>query len=187
VLGLAGVAAYFYTRKTSPSTQSLPVPAPVTGSGVTSFNDVNLNSSADFLTSISNGVSSVLNSGARGIRNNNPTNMKWSSAINWQGQIGKDSGGFIIFDTPENGIRAATKNLKSYAKAGLVTVEQIIKRWSETDQAAYIKNVSKALGISSNQAVSVAQYPLMLAAMIRQENGSQPYSMSTIIAGVNAA
>jgi len=33
----------------------------------------------------------------RGIRNNNPANIKWSSGNNRQGQTGKDSAGFVVF------------------------------------------------------------------------------------------
>ncbi len=35
----------------------------------------------------------------RGIRNNNPLNIKWNAANNWNGQTGSDSGGFCIFNT----------------------------------------------------------------------------------------
>lgn len=184
VAGLVGAAVYFFTEK---KPEAVPAEVPKADTNGNDFANVNLSSPTNFAQSISDGISSMLSSTKRGIKNNNPTNMKWSSVINWQGQTGKDSLGFIIFDTPENGIRAAAKNLKSYAKAGLVTIPQIINRWSETDQAAYIKNVSAWTGISLNAAVTVSQYPLLIAAMIRQENGEQPYSMQTIIAGVNAS
>lgn len=43
--------------------------------------------------------------GSRSYRNNNPGNIKASSAT-WQGQVAVDSHGFAVFDTYENGRRA---------------------------------------------------------------------------------
>ncbi len=45
----------------------------------------------------------------RGYRNNNPGNLKPAPGT-YQGQIGLDLGGFAIFDTPANGLRALMLN-----------------------------------------------------------------------------
>lgn len=121
-----------------------------------------------------------------GIRNNNPTNIVYTSFINWNGQTGQDHG-FCVFDTPINGIRAAAKNLDSYLKAGRNTIATIIPQWSKTDVAAYIKNVESWTGIDRNAIIGRRDYPSLIAAMIRMENGKQPYPMATIQAGINAA
>lgn len=125
----------------------------------------------------------------RGIRNNNPLNIRWSAVNNWNGQIGQDSGGFAIFDTPENGIRAAAKILDSYNRRGITTLGKIISTWApaiENNVEAYLSHVEQLTGKNRNMAIvkAVGDYPPLLAAMIRHENGKQPYSMELIRAGV---
>lgn len=64
----------------------------------------------------------------RGLRNNNPCNLKSSKNTKWDGQIGSD-GKFIIFESPEYGIRACAKNLKNYqCKNGLDTLRSMVYR-----------------------------------------------------------
>lgn len=125
----------------------------------------------------------------RGIRNNNPLNIEWNAVNNWVGLKGSD-GRFCIFDKPENGIRAAAKVLDSYAKRGLVTIEQIIGTWapkSENNVKSYVDHVCQLMGRKPNSViVKVAgDYVPLLTAMIKHENGKQPYSVATIQAGVN--
>ena len=50
----------------------------------------------------------------RGIRNNNPGNIRVSKD-QWEGMTG-DDGAFVIFDSPESGVRALAKNLQSYGR-----------------------------------------------------------------------
>ena len=124
----------------------------------------------------------------RGIRNNNPLNIKWNAANDWRGQEGADSGGFVIFDSPVNGIRAAARILKNYRAQGINTPEGIIKRWTSGDnaviQASYIDHVAVKLGIYPHEEVLPDLYGLLLTVMIQHENGQQPYSMATIQQGL---
>lgn len=126
-----------------------------------------------------------------GIRNNNPLNLRYVAAINWQGQVGQNKG-FAVFDKPENGIRAATRNLDNYAKQGVNTIEKIIARWApavENNVESYIQSVCKNSGFNRSQVISKSRgdYLLLLKAMIKHENGKQPYLDSTIQAGISAA
>lgn len=118
----------------------------------------------------------------RGIRNNNPLNIR-ISGDNWQGANG-DDGEFVTFETPEKGIRAAARILKNYRdKYGLKSVGQIITRWApptENNTASYIKNVAKKVGISANEDLLDYEYQSLISAMIYHENGQQPYSSSVI-------
>src|SRR4051812_46965540 len=58
----------------------------------------------------------------RGIRNNNPGNIRFLPAASaWRGQIGSD-GSFGIYDTPANGVRAIAKQLQKYTASGARTV-----------------------------------------------------------------
>jgi hypothetical protein len=124
----------------------------------------------------------------RGIRNNNPLNIVWSSVNPWNGQTGSD-GRFSIFDKPENGIRACAKILDRYAKRGIITIQKIIETWapaSENNVQAYVNHVSQLMGRSANSVIvkMSGDYVPLIAAMIKHENGKQPYSLETIKAGI---
>ena len=127
----------------------------------------------------------------RGIRNNNPLNIKWSASNGWNGQTGKDSGGFCIFDNPENGVRAAAKILNSYKKLGLTSIRQIVKRWTSGDsttiQSNYIDFIVKGLQIGADVSLNSNNYAALLFAMTQFENGQNPYPMSLYVSGVNSA
>lgn len=126
----------------------------------------------------------------RGIRNNNPLNIKWNALNNWQGQTGADAQGFAQFDTPVNGIRAAARLLKNYRASGHDTPREIITRWTSGDSAeiqqSYIDHVSARLGIWPDEQVHPDSYELLVITMIQHENGVQPYSLDTIAQGVAA-
>ena len=110
----------------------------------------------------------------RGIRNNNPGNIKYNAANQWQGQTGQDSGGFATFDTEADGVRAIAVILKNYSSHyGLNTVDGLIRRWSATDQDAYVANVSAALGVSPYDSIDItdpATLTTMVDAIISQED-----------------
>lgn len=129
-----------------------------------------------------------LNKDVRGIRNNNPGNIE-SGKDNWQGAVG-DDGRFIIFESPEYGVRAMARILKSYDRRGINTISEIISTWAppfENDTQSYINSVSGRVGIDKNQPVTVEQYPEIIAAIIKHENGKQPYSAGVIRQGVDMA
>lgn len=126
----------------------------------------------------------------RGIRNNNPLNIRWNGSTNWRGMTGADNNGFVVFDTPENGIRAATRILKSYANRGIFTLESIISAWApstENNTKAYIQHAASELKINRFDRVNEEQYAQLIEVMIKHENGTQPYSSDTIESGIMAA
>jgi hypothetical protein len=125
----------------------------------------------------------------RGIRNNNPGNIELGNDV-WVGQVPPEQqtdSRFVQFIAPEYGIRAMARILSNYMARGLVTVNSIIRTWSETDQDAYVEAVSDDLGVDENAPLSMAQLPALIAAMIDFENGEQPYSSTTIAKGVSMA
>ncbi len=131
--------------------------------------------------------------GPRGIRNNNPGNLEASSSNPWVGQTGSD-GRFAKFETPEHGIRALGRNLISYQRQGIDTVGEIINRWAppsdNNDTAAYIKAVCAQLGVTANQPLDASNpdtLQALCAAIIKHENGTQPYSPDQLSTGVSAA
>lgn len=136
---------------------------------------------------------SALASGAtRGLRNNNPGNVM-ATADRWEGQTGSD-GRFATFETPEAGIRALARTLLTYQeKHGLNTVDGIVRRWAppgENDTAAYAKAVSKVMGIEPTAKLDLRDpgtLQRLAAAIVRHENGVQPYPDAVMREGVGAA
>lgn len=124
----------------------------------------------------------------RGIRNNNPGNIRWDGKTNWRGMVAADPMGFVIFDTPEHGIRAMSRILNSYEGRGIITLDQIINTWAppvENKTGAYVTHLAGLLGIAPNDRVT--DRAGLIAGIIKHENGQQPYSMATIKQGVSLA
>ena len=119
-------------------------------------------------------VGAVVNT-IRGIRNNNPTNMV-DSGIQWDGMTGVDANGFCVFATLADGITAAKKNLRSYWRLhGINTVDGICRRWSATDQDAYVSNVAAWLQVDPQDPLDMEDDGVrtnLVRAMSRQEDGA---------------
>lgn len=131
-------------------------------------------------------------SGPRGIRNNNPGNIE-RTADRWQGMSADQSqdSRFVVFDSPLWGIRALARVIMNYAKNyGADTIGEVIARWApsnENDTRAYIASVSAATGLGPNDPISDADLPAIVAAIIKHENGQQPYAPELIAQGVQLA
>lgn len=81
----------------------------------------------------------------RGLRNNNPLNIKISNS-NWIGKVSPNTDGvFEQFDTIEHGYRAAGIILSRYINVyGCNTIEKIIRRWCpDSSASSYIDFVCK--------------------------------------------
>lgn len=117
----------------------------------------------------------------RGIRNNNPGNIRISKD-NWNGAIG-DDGSFIKFVDPVYGIRAMARILDSYRDRGVTHLIDIISTWapsSENNVGAYVTSVEKYSGLYSNQVIEKKDYIKLIPAIIFHENGQQPYTPDLI-------
>ena len=115
----------------------------------------------------------------RGLRNNNPCNLKSSKNTKWDGQVGSD-GKFIIFESPEYGIRACAKNLKNYQhKNGLDTLRSMVYRMGpphENNTKKYVRNLSNIVGVSPDEKINVLKHlPEIIKGIIFLENGKMPY------------
>lgn len=123
----------------------------------------------------------------RGIRNRNPGNIR-RSGDRWQGLApAQPDLDFFVFESPLWGIRAMAKILRNYQRRyGLRTINQIIGRWApavENDTAAYAAAVAKAMRVGTGQRLDLADAATLrdlIAAIIRHENGVQPYDLDTI-------
>ena len=93
---------------------------------------------------------------SRGIRNNNPLNIR-RSKDKWQGlSTLQEDREFFQFVSMEYGWRAAFVILcrTYYGKYGLKTIRDIVSRWApakENNTEAYIRHVSDYTGISPNK------------------------------------
>ncbi|MBK5075105.1 structural protein, partial [Budviciaceae bacterium CWB-B4] len=104
----------------------------------------------------------------------------------WKGQLPYDPAiekRFCRFESPEYGIRALMSLLGTYQrKYGLKTVSALINRWAPTNEnntSAYVSGVAKELGVSPTAVINVFDKKTAIGlakAIVRHENGSQPYN-----------
>ena len=96
---------------------------------------------------------------ARGLRNNNPLNIR-HSRDKWQGAATTQTDpAFVQFQSMAYGYRAAWKTLDTYCltfrrERKVYNVRNIIARWappSENDTEAYIRTVVKLSGLGGNE------------------------------------
>lgn len=140
---------------------------------------------------------------ARGLRNNNPGNIRWGD--NWQGlyvpSVRTDRD-FCQFVDIKYGIRALLIILFNYKNKagirgvggpGIDTIREIIMRWAppvENDTDAYIASVAKAVGVSDTTPIDLYNINIarsLIKAIIKHENGSQPYADAQLDVGIRLA
>ena len=126
----------------------------------------------------------------RGLRNNNPGNIRHGSS-RWQGMSTEQTdSAFVQFDDPVYGIRALAKLLKNYqSQHGLNTIREIINRWAppnENKTDSYVDHVARVVGVHPDSAVNVNDKIVpIVTAIIKHENGLQPYDPDTISRGIS--
>ena len=122
----------------------------------------------------------------RGLRNNNPLNIRWTPGTRpWQGQKSND-GQFVIFETMEDGYRAAFRVLDSYNKKhNIYSVREIIYRWAppqdHNNTRAYIERVCKEACLRETDQIVVDSWieesrddaMWLVWAMAKLENGDK--------------
>ncbi|WP_302567803.1 structural protein P5 [Culturomica massiliensis] len=116
----------------------------------------------------------------RGLRNNNPLNIRHNADL-FQGEIKGNDKLFKTFSSMPYGYRAAFVILATYLSKGYNTIEKIISRWappSENNTQAYILTVVKYSGVAADEvltATSGDKYILIVSAMSFVENGVNAY------------
>ena len=124
---------------------------------------------------------------SRGIRNNNPGNIR-RSADPWQGLADQQTDAdFCVFKSPIYGIRALACTLIAYQdKHALRTIRAIIGRWApatENNTDAYVKAVADDSGRDPDQTLDMHSYAdlqAVVTGIIKHENGQQPYTAAQI-------
>lgn len=124
----------------------------------------------------------------RGIRNNNPGNIRINGDT-FQGEVNPSQDeSFKQFKTMAYGYRAMFIDLSTKLNRGLNTIEKIINVWAppnENDTEAYIEQVEKISGIPRKKIInkySGDDYIEIVAAMSQVENGIKA-DMSEVLVG----
>lgn len=150
---------------------------------------------SDLIKQAQNQVDIMTTGATRGERNNNPGNIR-PAGYTWQGQSGIDSGSmgsYVIFSTPEYGIRAIAKDLLTKYARGLNTVRKIITAYappSENPTESYINSVCTSLGVMSTSPLDLNDIDTLTGfvyAIIKHENGRVIYTPAQIAEGVSMA
>ena len=114
----------------------------------------------------------------RGLRNNNPGNIRITSD-KWQG-LSKDQtdGAFFQFESIEYGYRALLRTLQNYnRKHGCKSIADYINRWAppvENNTNSYIISVCSQMGVPSSYIPDIYDRDVMCAfaaAISKHENG----------------
>lgn len=130
----------------------------------------------------------------RGLRNNNPLNIRHSRSC-WQGMAKEQTDAeFVTFETMAYGYRAAWRILFNYfyrfvSEKKRFTVRNIVGRWApptENDTEAYIRTVLQLSGIGGqekllppNNVQSYRRLSRLIVAMTVMENGVRPEEVDT--------
>lgn len=165
--GLAGAAGLYIYWMYSQAFQDALSGASTSSDGTTSDSGI--------IEAITQAPEAIVSTLDRGFRNNNPGNIK-PAGVQFNGLTGTDAQGFGIFSSMQYGIRAIAVILKTYSsRYGLNTVDGLIRRWSATDQDAYVANVSALLGVDPHDYLDVSDPDTLqglVTGIIRQENGA---------------
>ncbi|MBF0095443.1 MAG: structural protein [Alphaproteobacteria bacterium] len=136
---------------------------------------------------------SLIKRPTRGLKNHNPGNLRHNPKIPWQGLIGPDKKGFCLFDRDENGIRAMVIDLHTdYVRDHQRSVLSLIAEYAppvENNTKAYATYVADRLGVNPLDEITFDRRvaTALVDAIIKMENGIQPYPAEIIAAGVEAA
>lgn len=126
-------------------------------------------------------VGSTMLNTPRGIRNNNPGNLRITSNA-WKGKLPPElntDGAFEQFSSPELGIRALYIDLRSKINRGLNTITKIMSVYAppnENNTRAYIEYIENVSGINRDYILSENHIPAIIPPIIKMENGTQPYT-----------
>lgn len=116
----------------------------------------------------------------RGVRNNNPLNIRYVKANKWLGRVSRKSDqDFEEFKSMEYGYRAAFVLLHKYILLyNLHTILDIVSRWAPQSDGnntiAYANTVSQKTGIPIQQEITFTDWRAMVRiviAMAEVENG----------------
>lgn len=133
----------------------------------------------------------------KGLRNNNPGNLRYIARNPWDGQVGDDGTGFGVYSSMALGVRAAARQLLKFATRGQNTVRLILAGdperklggWApanENDTATYVNTVARSLTVAADQRIDVSiVLPELAAAIFRHEVGAVAFAASPELTTTN--
>lgn len=127
------------------------------------------------------------NRSPRGIRNNNPGNVRASHAYTWLGQTGADLDGFVINSEPVFGLRQIMVIFHNYQLFyALRSTHQLIQRWApgkdNNDVADYTRYMAGRIMVGINDPIDIRDcWCRWTHAIVLYENGQDPYDISLYI------
>jgi hypothetical protein len=149
-----------------------------------------LNTGGGTFTETDSDGNSITYPNTLGFRNHNPGNIRYITSNPFEGQIGQNQGYGVYVDMP-HGVRAMGKQLGNYVAAGVNTISAIVTKYAppaSNPTAQYITNVSQATGIPSDTVLSWPDDQAdLVAAMITQEQGSNPIPPSDLLSWLASA
>ena len=128
----------------------------------------------------------------RGLRNNNPGNVRHSPDA-WKGEVYPPlDADFMTFDSMAHGVRCTAKILLGYQTKGLKTIRAMVARWappSENNTLAYANHVAKLTGFGIDQPMTLGEGVLrrLCAAIFNHELGGDFVTDADLSAGVRMA
>lgn len=117
----------------------------------------------------------------RGVRNNNPFNIRISPYNNWLGKVANNTdGSFEQFTDMTFGVRAWCKLIYNYVtKHRCSTIQSIVNRFApptENDSLSYVKYVRQVVGSLAVDPTSPVFLFRLASAMFSIENGRHPFA-----------
>lgn len=122
---------------------------------------------------------------SRGLRNNNPGNLRHGDQ--WQGLSAEQTDkSFCQFDSMEYGIRALLKTMQTYHKKyNIDSIDHIVARWAptnENDTESYINSVARQTGLVRDKKLFLDKNPALYLkiakAIAYHENGKEANQIS---------
>lgn len=129
----------------------------------------------------------------RGVRLNNPGNIRHDGRTVWVGQSPTQADpDFVTFLSATYGIRAMAKILHSYKLDGVATIAAAINRWApasdDNDTTAYWQDVCARCEIEPTAPVDLDEIaPQLITAIIAHECANYAYPEQTILDGIALA
>lgn len=133
-----------------------------------------------------------MNEPTRGVRNNNPGNIRLVPGVEWVGQCFGADTDFCTFSDPKYGVRAIAEILHSYwVRDGIRTISGAIMRWApptENNTGAYMDDVAQRCAIDADEPTTLAAIIVpLIEGIIAHENGNFSYPTSVIQEGIALA
>lgn len=131
----------------------------------------------------------------RGLRNNNPGNIRNNDKVKWQGEVDascKKDFAFEEFKDRASGYRALLKLLRNYNKLhGCRSIADYIRRWApehENNTSGYITRICREMQVPTSCVPDPDDKSVMVAfaAAISQVENGVPAVLSEVEAGWDA-